>query len=129
MAKTGANDDDKPQGLSLQHKQQDLTWRQSSETSSEPQALAAEPQAEFVSEAPVLHPFHEVRRGSIRAPNHPHGRSSVCGLLLDYCDMYMLFDGGRPGLKTQLLSKYVRQLHLIKDEETYWSGFCKRSTA
>ena len=33
--------------------------------------------------------------------------------------MYMLFDGGRPGLKTQLLSKYVRQLHLIKDEETF----------
>ena len=52
------------------------------------------------------------------------------------CGMYMLFDGGRPGLKTQLvawftaqygtlLSKYVPQLHLIKDEETYLSRFAK----
>ena len=89
---------------------QHLTWRQSAERSSELQALAAEPQPEFVSEAPVLHPL---RRGSIQAPNHPRGGSNVCGLLLDDCDMYMLFDGGRPGLKTQLLSKYVRQLQLI----------------
>jgi hypothetical protein len=51
-------------------------------------------------------------------------------------DMYMLFDGGRPGLNPQLLagfttqygsllSKSVSPLHVIKDEETYLSNFAK----
>ena len=51
-------------------------------------------------------------------------------------DMYTLFDGGRPGLQTQLLagftaqygtllSKSVRQLHVVKDEESYLSLFAK----
>ena len=51
-------------------------------------------------------------------------------------DMYTLFDGSRPGLKPQLLAgftasagtllrKSVRQLRLIKNEETYLSRFKK----
>ena len=130
MAKTGANAGDKPQGLSLTYKQH-LTWRQRSDMSSEPQALAAEPQADFGTEAPVLHHFHEVRRGSIRAPNHPHGRISVCGLLLDYCDMYVLFDGGRPGLKQKeaVAEQICEPTAFNQRRGNLLERVCKRSTA